>query len=326
MVTFRELEMYKNFDELAEDVIDLAKEILPDQLFCLSSISDTQQMILKLSQNDTAIPVEEGMVINLEDSLCSRVDFKNKQPLVYEDVKDGHALGAFEEKLEAANVRSYLGLPISFVNGERFGTLCAVNDEKSQFDAKSITLLQRIVRMFTYYLDLERFAYRDSLTDLYNRHFLTRFFEGNSKAGGAVFLLDLDGFKKVNDLYGHDTGDVVLKEVASKLQRFTADHPDALAIRLGGDEFLVCFTEPANAAELSERADGLLDSLSDWEADYPLSASIGIAQYVAGGDCNLKELLQQADQALYQSKKSREEPLYFLLSSKLSVLRSGDIG
>lgn len=304
MVTFRELEMYKNFDELAEDVIDLAKEILPDQLFYLSSISEAQQIILKRSPNDTTIPIAEGLVLNLEDSLCSRIDFKNKQPLVYEDVKDGHALGAFEEKLEAANVRSYLGLPISFINGERFGTLCAVNDEKSQFDTKSITLLQRIVRMFTYYLDLERFAYRDSLTDLYNRHFLTRFFEGNSKAGGAVFFLDLDGFKKVNDVYGHDTGDVVLKEVASKLQRFTAVHSAALAIRLGGDEFLVCFTEPASAAELSEWANRLLGSLSDWEADYPLSASLGIAQYPAGGDCDLKELLQQADQALYQAKKA----------------------
>ncbi|WP_249222053.1 sensor domain-containing diguanylate cyclase [Planococcus alpniumensis] len=304
MVTFRELEMYKNFDELAEDVIDLAKEILPDQLFYLSSISEAQQIILKHSPNDTTIPIAEGLVLNLEDSLCSRIDFKNKQPLVYEDVKDGHALGAFEEKLEAANVRSYLGLPISFVNGERFGTLCAVNDEKSQFDLKSITLLQRIVRMFTYYLDLERFAYRDSLTDLYNRHYLARFFEGHSDAGGAVFFLDLDGFKKVNDLYGHETGDVVLKEVASKLQRFTADHPDALAIRLGGDEFLVYFTKPASETELSEWANRLLDSLSDWAADYPLSASIGIAQYPAGGDCNLKELLQQADQALYQAKKA----------------------
>ncbi|MFC4714081.1 diguanylate cyclase domain-containing protein [Planococcus dechangensis] len=304
MGTFQELEMYKNFDELAEDVIDLAKEILPDQLFYLSSISEAQQMILKHSPNDTTIPIAEGLVLNLDDSLCSRVDFKTKQPLVYEDVKDGHELGVFEEKLEAANVRSYLGLPISFINGERFGTLCAVNDEKSQFDTKSITLLQRLVRMFAYYLDLERFAYRDSLTDLYNRHYLARFFEEHSKAGGAIFFLDLDGFKKVNDLYGHDTGDVVLKEVASKLQRFIAGHSDALAVRLGGDEFLVYFTEPASAAELSEWADRLLSSLSQWEADYPLSASIGIAQYPADVDCELKELLQQADEALYRAKKS----------------------
>ncbi|MGM0899426.1 MAG: diguanylate cyclase domain-containing protein [Bacillota bacterium] len=304
MVTFRELEMYKNFDELAEDVIDLAKEILPDQLFYLSSISEAQQIILKHSPNDTDIPVAEGLVLDLDDSLCSRVDFKNKKPLVYEDVKDGHELGEFQEKLEAANVRSYLGLPISFINGERFGTLCAVNDEKSRFDYKSISLLQRIVRMFSYYLDLERFAYRDSLTDLYNRHFLTRFFEGYSKEGGAVFFLDLDGFKKVNDVHGHDTGDLVLKEVASKLQQFTKQQTDAIAIRLGGDEFLVHFTTPLSKEQMNGQAEQLLGRLSTWEADYELSASIGIAEYPAGGDCELKELLQHADQALYRAKKA----------------------
>ncbi len=304
METFQELEMYKNFDELAEDVIDLAKEILPDQLFYLSSITEAQQIVLKHSLNTSSIPVAEGMVLDLNDTLCSRMDFENKQPLVYEDVQGAPELEHIEDKLEAAHVRSYLGLPISFVNGDRFGTLCAVNDEKSQFDARSITLLQRIVRMFSYYLDLERFAYRDSLTDLYNRHFLTRFFDGNSKAGGSIFFLDLDGFKNVNDLYGHETGDLVLKEVAAKLQQFIEGQTDVLAARLGGDEFLICFAKPVSAAELSEWATRLLASLSQWEADYSLSASIGIAQYPAGGNQDLRELLRQADHALYQAKKS----------------------
>ncbi|MFP3324177.1 sensor domain-containing diguanylate cyclase [Planococcus sp. SIMBA_160] len=304
MVTFQELEMYKNFDELAEDVIDLAKEILPDQLFYLSSISEAQQIILKHSVNNTTIPMAEGLVLDMDNSLCNRLDFQTKQPVVYEDVKDGHGLGAFEDKLEAVNVRSYLGLPISFVNGDRFGTLCAVNDKTSQFDARSITLLQRVVRIFSYYLELERFAYRDSLTDLYNRHYLSRFFEAHSETGGAVFYLDLDGFKKVNDQYGHETGDLVLKEVASKLEQFIEGDADALAARLGGDEFLIYFAKPASAAELGESAARLLASLSQWEANYPLSASIGIAQYPAGGNQDLKELLRQADQALYGAKKS----------------------
>ncbi|MEZ0481249.1 sensor domain-containing diguanylate cyclase [Planococcus sp. SSTMD024] len=311
MVTFRELEMYKNFDELAEDVIGLAKEILPDQLVYLSSISDDQQMILRLSPNDTTIPVEEGMVINLEDSLCSRIDFKHKQPLVYEDVKDGHALGMFEEKLEAANVRAYMGIPISLVNGERFGTLCAVNDVKSEFDPKSITLLQRIVRMFSYYLELERFAYRDSLTKLYNRHFLARFFDKHPESGGAAFFLDLDGFKKVNDVHGHDAGDLVLKEVALRLERFTAQRKDALAFRLGGDEFFVHFAVPLSKVEMDRLAGQLLESLSTWDADYALSTSIGIASYVNGADCELNTLLKQADEALYCAKKAGKNRHHF---------------
>lgn len=311
MVTFRELEMYKNFDELAQDVIDLAKEILPDQLLYVSSISEAQQMILKHSPNDTTIPIAEGLVLNLEDSLCSRIDFHNKQPLAYEDIKDGHELGGFEEKLEAANVRSYLGIPISLINGERFGTLCAVNDEKSEFDPKSIALLQRIVRMFTYYLDLERFAYRDSLTALYNRHFLARFFDKHPESGGAVFFLDLDGFKKVNDVHGHDAGDLVLKEVAVRLERFIAQRKDALAFRLGGDEFLVHFASPLSKAEMDRLAGQLLESMGTWDADYALSASIGIASYANGADCELKALLKQADEALYCAKKAGKNRHHF---------------
>lgn len=314
MVTFRELEMYKNFDELAQDVIDLAKEILPDQLLYVSSISEAQQLILKHSPNDTTIPIAEGLVLNLDDSLCSRIDFKNRQPLVYEDVKDGHELGVFEEKLEAANVRSYLGVPISLINGERFGTLCAVNDEKSEFDPKSITLLQRIVRMFSYYLDLERFAYRDSLTELYNRHFLARFFDKHPESGGAVFYLDLDGFKKVNDVHGHDAGDLVLKEVALKLERFIAQRKDALAFRLGGDEFLVHFATPLSKAEMNALAGQLLESMSTWDADYALSTSIGIASYANGADCELKDLLKQADEALYCAKKAGKNRHHFFES------------
>lgn len=311
MVTFRELEMYKNFDELAEDVIGLAKEILPEQLFYLSSISEAQQIVLKHSPNGTSIPIAEGMVFDLNDTICQRVDFANKQPLMFEDTEQARELDDVRHMVESANVRSYLGIPISFVNGERFGTLCAVNDEKSRFDHKSIALLQRIVRMFSYYLDLERFAYRDSLTDLYNRHYLTRFFEGYSKAGGAVFFLDLDGFKKVNDVCGHDTGDLVLKEVATKLQQFTKQQKEAIAFRLGGDEFLVHFAVPLSKGEMNGLAERLLESLSTWEAEYELSASIGIASYTAGTDCELKALLKNADDALYCAKKAGKNRHHF---------------
>lgn len=304
MVMMRELEMYKNFDELAEDVIGLAKEILPDQLFYLSSISEAQQIILKHSPNDTSIPVAEGLVVDLDDTICQRVDFINKQPLVYEDTKEARELDDVRHVVESANVRSYLGIPISFVNGERFGTLCAVNDKKSRFDDKSISLLQRIVRMFSYYLDLERFAYRDSLTDLYNRHFLTRVFEGHAHTGGTVFFLDLDGFKKVNDIHGHDTGDLVLKEVAAKLQQVTKQRKEALAFRIGGDEFLVHFATRLSEGEMNGVAGQLLESLAAWDGDYELSTSIGIASYTDGAQLDLKTLLKQADDALYCAKKA----------------------
>ncbi len=314
MTTFQELEMYKNFDELASDVLDLAKEILPDQLLFLSSISDTQQLILKLSNKDTSIVVTEGMVFNLEETLCNRIDFEKKQPLIYEDTMTESSLADFRDTLENANVKSYLGIPISFVNGDKFGTLCAVNDEVTRFDEKSIQLLQRIVRMFSYYLDLERFAYKDSLTDLYNRRYLSTFFEDDHNTEGVIFFLDLDGFKKVNDVHGHDEGDLVLKEVARRLRKFANEHDDAFVVRLGGDEFIIHFPHLSSKEKMAEQAERLLGSLSTWDAKYRLSASIGIVSYPNSRTMDLKTLLKHADTALYQAKTAGRNTYKFFES------------
>lgn len=302
MSIMQELERYKNFDELARDVVALAKEILPEQLIYLSAVNDTQQVFLKVSNKDAVIRVPEGLVVNLNDSLCRQVDFEKNQPLIYENISKEVESDVLRHALEQANVKSYLGLPISHVNGERFGTLCVVHHEESHYDEKSIQLLQRIVRMFSYYLELERCAYRDSLTDLYNRHFLSNTFDEASKTGGVLFFLDLDGFKKVNDIHGHETGDFVLKEVAQRLHGFVKEHKDTYAVRLGGDEFVIHCCRVSSEEEISKWAAQLLAVLSVWGGEYEISASIGIVIYPGGNETNLSTLLKQADNALYRAK------------------------
>lgn len=311
VTTLQEAGNYKNFDELAKDVLDLAKEILPDQLIYLTSLSDTQQMILKLSDEDSGILLSEGMVLNLNETVCQRIDFEKQQPLIYENIREEIGADDIRDVLVEANIKSYLGLPISHVNGDKFGTLCAVHHEESRYDQKSIKLLQRIVRMFSYYLELERRAYRDPLTDLYNRHYLSNFFEGSSKVGGVLFFLDLDGFKKVNDLHGHDAGDLVLKEVAARLRRFAKEYSGAFAVRLGGDEFILHAPCLSVKEEISGQAEQLLNSLGQWGSEYELSTSIGIATYPASTEIDLKTLLVNADQALYKAKAAGKNTYRF---------------
>ncbi|WP_419961758.1 diguanylate cyclase domain-containing protein [Psychrobacillus sp. BM2] len=311
VVTLQELQMYRNFDELASDVLDLAKEIMPDKLIYLTSFSEKEQIILKLSNIDTSILLTEGMVINLNETVCNRVDFDENQPLIYEDIREETCPDDLRNRLEEVNINSYLGIPISLVNGGKFGTLCVAHYEESRFDEKSIKLLQRIARMFSYYLDLERFAFRDSLTELYNRHYLSKYFEDHSKTGGVIFFLDLDGFKKVNDIHGHDTGDLVLKEVALRLQTFVNEHNDAFAVRLGGDEFLIHFSQISNKEEMSKRAENILNFLSTWDSEYQLSASIGITPYPVNNNITLKTLLKNADNALYRAKAAGKNTYRF---------------
>lgn len=307
----QELQRYKNFDELANDVLDLAKQVLPKQLFYLSVFSNTQQFILKLSNERANIHITEGMVVDLDQSVCKRIDFENNQALVYEDINKDCSIDEVKTLLKEVNIQSYLGIPISLTDGKKFGTLCAVNDEVSILDEKSIDVLQRIVKLFSYYLELERFAWKDMLTDLYNRRYLSKYFEDYQIKNGALFFLDLDGFKKVNDGYGHDAGDIVLREVASRLRNIVDEQKDAFAVRLGGDEFILHFSQVFTKEEWSEMANRVISALNTWDTPYKISTSIGIATYEEGSFVNLKTLLQHADAALYDAKSAGKNMFKF---------------
>jgi diguanylate cyclase (GGDEF)-like protein len=154
-------------------------------------------------------------------------------------------------------------------------------------------------------------AYHDSLTDLPNRAlFLDRLQQAvlrshRDEKGLAVLLIDLDGFKEINDALGHHAGDVVLQEVAARL-RGALRASDTVA-RLGGDEFAVLLpATDINRAELAARK-VLHDLQHPFVADgRPLmvSASIGIAGspwHAATSD----ELLQKADSAMYLAKNDK---------------------
>jgi diguanylate cyclase (GGDEF)-like protein len=154
-------------------------------------------------------------------------------------------------------------------------------------------------------------AYHDSLTDLPNRAlFLDRLQQAVLRShrddkGLAVLLLDLDGFKEINDAHGHHAGDQVLQEVATRL-RGALRASDTVA-RLGGDEFAVLLpATDVNRAELAARK-VLHDLQHPFVADNrPLlvSASIGIAA-VPWHASTSEEVLQNADSAMYVAKTDK---------------------
>lgn len=311
MGKLKEIELYNDFNELANDVLELATEILPDKLIYLTTFSNNQQIILKLSDTNTSILLTEGMAINIDQTACNRIDFENNRPLIFNDTRESSCPSDLSNLLESANIRSYMGLPISLVEGERFGTLCVAHHQESYFDEKNIKLLQKIAKMFSYYLSLEYIAFRDPLTDLYNRRYLIKFFSIPSATGGVLFSIDLDGFKNVNDIHGHETGDFVLKEVAFRLKKIINEDKDDFAVRLGGDEFLVNFSQISSKENIRKKAEDILESLSKWNPEYQLSASMGIITYPQAQDLNLNVLLKNADDALYFAKKAGKNTYRF---------------
>ena len=161
---------------------------------------------------------------------------------------------------------------------------------------------------------LEGQAHTDYLTGLANRRYFMKLAQNEfarSKRFGksvTVCMLDLDHFKQVNDTYGHKTGDIVLKSVASLL-RGTLREVDIVG-RVGGEEFACVLpeTDRADAVEVMERLRALISRSPVDTRDgtsIAVTISIGIAHrdYIAGE--TFEELLQWADEALYEAKKAR---------------------
>lgn len=150
----------------------------------------------------------------------------------------------------------------------------------------------------------------DALTGIANRGFLmsllkeTLELSTNDNLKFAVMLFDVDKFKSINDMYGHNTGDKVLRTVAQRLQQ-AAKKPHIVG-RLGGDEFLVIQKDIANKDEVFALAKGILETLcKSLELNgisLDLSISLGVAIYPEASE-NAEGLIQCADSTMYSVKQ-----------------------
>lgn len=147
---------------------------------------------------------------------------------------------------------------------------------------------------------LESISYTDQLTGAYNRHKLNEFLEGYSgnKESLSFILCDIDFFKKINDNFGHDMGDEVLKLIAGILKNYLVR--DNILVRWGGEEFLMVlnnFTE-AEAYDLAERLRVAIQT--NKESIIPVTMSFGVANF----NVEYGETIKNVDKALYRAKET----------------------
>jgi diguanylate cyclase (GGDEF)-like protein len=152
-------------------------------------------------------------------------------------------------------------------------------------------------------------AYHDGLTALPNRRLLVdRFLQATARADRqrtyvALLFLDLDGFKRINDEFGHSVGDAILQAVAGRIQAML--RATDTACRYGGDEFVLMLPDLANRSTAADLAEKIRVRIAD---PYPLGdgavvlqSSVGIAMYPDDGIV-WEALLRHADAAMYHSK------------------------
>ena len=166
-------------------------------------------------------------------------------------------------------------------------------------------------------MKLKQMAYYDELTDLPNRNLIQKHLKKTlarsrrHEYSFAVMFIDLDGFKAVNDKLGHECGDLLLVEVAERLNNLVRE--EDLTGRLGGDEFIIVFEE-TNANEVEQIAERIIASASkpyiinDNEAN--ISPSIGISLYPKDGD-DIETLIKNADKAMYYAKNNGKNSYKF---------------
>jgi diguanylate cyclase (GGDEF)-like protein len=152
-------------------------------------------------------------------------------------------------------------------------------------------------------------AFTDSLTGLYNRRYLLEQFDrefaraNRNGSSLSLVMIDLDDLKTINDQFGHNDGDIALRELARILRHNT--RTSDLAARWGGDEFVLLApdTDTKRAHIIGERIRSQVESSRPMVSDQQITirVSVGIASYPAHASC-VTELIKRADQAMYNAK------------------------
>ncbi|HBF0610672.1 TPA: diguanylate cyclase [Clostridioides difficile] len=154
---------------------------------------------------------------------------------------------------------------------------------------------------------LQHISEKDALTGIYNcaetERQIKKYFEKNLNVMGALFMIDTDNFKQINDTEGHMIGDIVLTEMASGMKKIM--HDSDVVGRIGGDEFTIFMKNISSVKDAEKKAEELLymfRHLFQKEKSFlKVTCSIGIAIYPKDGT-TFKEIYARADKALYQAK------------------------
>ncbi|PUA98155.1 diguanylate cyclase with GAF sensor [Acidovorax sp. 107] len=318
----------RSVEELTRPLLEMLEAVTGLESTYLTSIDEAQgvQHVL-YARNSSAMQIPEGLSVPWNDTLCKRAleegrTFTDDVPACWGDSQAARDLG----------IRTYVSKPVRMGDGALYGTLCAASTQRRPRTPEA----ERILTLFAYLIGqqvereqliqkllvanekLSAVAATDQLTGLPNRRALMQALDRmlaqgrRRQMGVQIAFIDLDGFKAINDTYGHEVGDQFLVSVAQRLQG--ALRAEDLAARLGGDEFVVVSlsdgvdeaAQPAQDA-LSQRithvTQGRFD-LAGASLDYG-GASVGVVTITPDQQRSIEDVLRVADQTMYRVKLAR---------------------
>ncbi len=240
----------------------------------------------------------------------------NALPIIIEDVKKDQRFDNSLDKMSGFETKSIIGVPLK-TNGKVFGVIELINKlDGSQFTAHDLKILTTIADFAAiaiekaYYLSsLRKMVNVDPLTGVYNRRFLFFYLDKELKrkkregAELSLLFIDIDGFKKINDSYGHVEGDKVLISVSKILLSSVRDSD--MVFRFGGDEFFVLLPHSGrdDACKIIDRINEQMDKLNSG-SDIKVTLAIGCSE--AEGE-TAEEVLSKVDSEMYNKKQFKQE-------------------
>jgi diguanylate cyclase (GGDEF)-like protein len=246
--------------------------------------------------------------VPLGESFCQHA-LLSPEPLIVPDATLDPRFRANPHVTAPNGVRFYAGMPLVTGDGQVVGTVCAIDNRPRHFSARETDILRELARVVMSEMELRQQATVDSLTGIATRRafkadadkFVALARRHRSQLSAIAF--DIDNFKKINDVYGHAGGDMVLKAVAATAQ--TCLRKSDILGRLGGEEFAAILPDADEhaATAVAEKLRLAIRAL-DFPGSRPairVSASFGVATFDPGRD-DLDSVLLKADEALYEAK------------------------
>ncbi len=249
---------------------------------------------------------------------------EDDQIVIIKDVGDSPLIKEFRENLISIGVQSIIVIPIHYTEGAMGILYLKTLRKGSQLSDQEIKTCRIIAGMASIALKnshmfnivkeenslLEKMAVTDGLTMLYNHRFFVRRLNEEFKRAKryntdiSYLMIDIDDFKKVNDTYGHQKGDIVLQKIARVIKKSVRE-TDVVG-RYGGEEFAVLLphTNKEDAFNLAQR---IRKAVRNFKPDFfgeeaLITVSVGVATFPENGVETVDDFIRRADDRLYQAK------------------------
>lgn len=298
--------------ETSNEVLKVISDVLDLNTFFLTKVDEENSEIISVFNRNEEI-LKKNKIESLNEVFCKFVIGADNGSFVVNDLLEN-----VKTKEMAMNRLgsggSFLGVPVLLKTGEIFGTLCAIDRKEHMFTDRDENLFKTMAELIAQVIELQWHSNHDALTLLYNRSFLTDYFETAIERNEelALLFLDINRFKLINDTAGHSIGDKILRAFADRL--YFNLPKEYVVVRLGGDEFAIIIPNIQDRDEISRIAKEIIEFLKKpfyiEDNEYIIESSIGISLFPSDTK-NSETLIQYADTAMYDAKMNKSSEYRF---------------